>query len=62
MTEMSDTLNEFPKVTVLGAGTMGAGIAQVCAQAGSTVVLCDISEDFVSKGAARVQAFLQNLA
>jgi len=53
------TETKFHKVAVLGAGTMGAGIAQVCAQAGSTVVLCDISEEFVSKGAARVQAFLQ---
>ena len=53
------TETKFHKVAVLGAGTMGAGIAQVCAQAGSAVVLCDISQEFVSKGAARVQAFLQ---
>ena len=50
---------KFQKVAVLGAGTMGAGIAQVCAQARSAVVLCDISDEFVSKGMARVQAFLQ---
>jgi 3-hydroxybutyryl-CoA dehydrogenase len=54
---MSDT--QFAKVAVLGAGTMGAGIAQVCAQAGSTVVLQDITDEFVQKGLARVQAFLQ---
>lgn len=53
------TETKFHKVAVLGAGTMGAGIAQVCAQAGSAVVLCDISQEFVSEGAARVQAFLQ---
>ncbi|MBM4061493.1 MAG: 3-hydroxyacyl-CoA dehydrogenase family protein [Planctomycetes bacterium] len=50
---------KFPKVAVLGAGTMGAGIAQVCAQAGSQVVLQDVSEEFVHKGLARVRDFLQ---
>ena len=35
----------FQKVAVLGAGTMGAGIAQICAQAGSEVVLCDLSTE-----------------
>jgi 3-hydroxybutyryl-CoA dehydrogenase len=54
---MSDT--QFAKVAVLGAGTMGAGIAQVCAQAGSQVVLQDITEEFVAKGLQRVAAFLQ---
>lgn len=49
----------FPKVAVLGAGTMGAGIAQVCAQAGSDVVLQDIKDEFVQKGLARVRDFLQ---
>ena len=49
----------FHSVAVLGAGTMGAGIAQVCAQAGSTVVLCDISDEFVQKGMERIAAFLQ---
>lgn len=38
------------KVGVLGAGTMGAGIAQVAAQAGLKVVLADIDQKFVDKG------------
>ena len=54
---MNDT--QFAKVAVLGAGTMGAGIAQVCAQSGSQVVLQDITDEFVSKGLQRVSAFLQ---
>jgi 3-hydroxybutyryl-CoA dehydrogenase len=49
----------FASVAVLGAGTMGAGIAQVCAQAGSKVVLQDITEEFVQKGLGRIRDFLQ---
>jgi 3-hydroxybutyryl-CoA dehydrogenase len=47
------------KVGVIGAGTMGHGIAQVCAMAGCEVVLCDLESDFVEKGLAKVQANLQ---
>jgi 3-hydroxybutyryl-CoA dehydrogenase len=50
---------QFATVAVLGAGTMGAGIAQVCAQAGSRVVLQDITEEFTKKGLSRIQDFLQ---
>ncbi|GAB6155435.1 3-hydroxybutyryl-CoA dehydrogenase [Desulfosporosinus burensis] len=38
------------KVVVLGAGTMGAGIALVAAQAGFQVILRDVSEHLVQKG------------
>jgi 3-hydroxybutyryl-CoA dehydrogenase len=38
------------KVLVIGAGQMGAGIAQVAAQAGDTVILNDISQAFIDKG------------
>lgn len=50
---------QFQTVAVLGAGTMGAGIAQVCAQAGSRIVLQDITEEFVQKGLGRIRDFLQ---
>jgi 3-hydroxybutyryl-CoA dehydrogenase len=38
------------KVGVVGAGTMGSGIAQVCAAAGFELVLVDISPEAVNKG------------
>jgi 3-hydroxybutyryl-CoA dehydrogenase len=49
----------FETVAVLGAGTMGAGIAQVCAQAGSSVILQDVTDEFAQKGLSRVRDFLQ---
>jgi len=45
-------------VAVLGAGTMGHGIAQVCAAAGCTVRLYDINEEAVASGLARVRGNL----
>ena len=38
------------KVGVVGAGQMGAGIAQVCAAIGKNVLLCDIKQEFVDNG------------
>lgn len=38
------------KVMVIGAGQMGSGIAQVCAQAGYKVILNDLKDEFVEKG------------
>ena len=38
------------KVAVLGCGLMGAGIAQVCAQAGRDVTVIEVSEEFLSRG------------
>jgi len=37
------------KVFVIGAGTMGSGIAQVCAQSGIQVILNDMSKELVDK-------------
>lgn len=39
-------------IMVIGAGQMGGGIAQVAAQAGYSVILNDIKEEFVSRGLA----------
>lgn len=41
-------------IGVIGAGTMGNGIAQVCAQAGFNVTLIDISESALQKAVATV--------
>lgn len=41
---------EINKVCVLGAGLMGSGIAQVCAQAGFDVTMRDIEQRFIDGG------------
>ncbi|NMA62706.1 MAG: NAD(P)-binding domain-containing protein, partial [Syntrophomonadaceae bacterium] len=43
------------KIGVLGAGTMGAGIAQVSAEAGYNVVLVDVEAGVVERAAARME-------
>jgi len=40
---------EIKKIGVLGAGTMGVGIAQVCAQSGYQVILVDIEQAIIDK-------------
>ena len=47
------------KIAVLGAGTMGAGIAQVSAQAGFDTLLYDIKQEFIDAGLGRVASFLR---
>ncbi|MCA1819214.1 MAG: 3-hydroxyacyl-CoA dehydrogenase family protein [Thermoplasmatota archaeon] len=44
-------------VAVLGAGTMGAGIAQVCAQAGLETRLFDAQPEALERGSARITDF-----
>ena len=46
---------EIKKIFVAGAGLMGGGIAQVCAQAGYEVVMRDISEHILNKSLKAVQ-------
>ena len=49
---------DIQRVAVLGAGTMGHGIAQVAAMAGYTTTLYDLDEGAVSKGRAKIEANL----
>ena len=48
------------KVGIIGAGTMGSGIAQAFAQAeGYEVYLCDINEEFAANGKKKIAAGLE---
>lgn len=47
------------KIMVCGAGTMGAGIAQVIAEAGNQVLLTDVKAEFVQRG---IDSIAKNLA
>ena len=48
-------------VGIIGAGTMGNGIAQACAVAGIQVVMVDVSQAAVDKGLATVAQSLERL-
>ena len=48
-------------VGVIGAGTMGSGIAQACAAAGIDVTMVDINEAAVSRGTASIAGSLDRL-
>ena len=52
------TSDAVQSLAVVGAGQMGAGIAQVAAQSGVSVVLLDTSADYVAKGIAGIRAQL----
>jgi len=46
------------KIGVIGAGTMGHGIALVSAKAGFDVVLHDVKDEYVKKGLSSIEKFL----
>ena len=49
---------EIKRVGVAGCGQMGAGIAQVCAEAGHPVLVREVSDELLDKGLERIEAFL----
>lgn len=49
----------FQKITILGAGTMGHGIAQVCAMAGYPVCLTDQSQEQLNMAMQKIESNLQ---
>jgi 3-hydroxybutyryl-CoA dehydrogenase len=48
-------------IGIIGAGTMGNGIAQVCAAAGLKVTMSDISDTAVARGMSAVSSSLERL-
>jgi 3-hydroxybutyryl-CoA dehydrogenase len=46
---------DIRKVGVIGAGTMGNGIAHVFAKSGYDVVLCDVQQAFLDRGLATIK-------
>jgi len=52
---------QITTVGIIGAGTMGNGIAQACAVSGIQVVMVDISEEAVNKGIATIGNSLERL-
>ncbi len=49
-------------IAIAGAGTMGAGIAQVCAQSDHEVILFDISRDMLQRAEQGIKASLKKLS
>ena len=58
----STTTSAFQRVAVIGAGTMGNGIAQTFATAGAEVVLIDVVEPALKKGLATIEKSLGKFA
>ena len=49
---------EIDTVGVVGLGAMGAGIAQVCVQAGFDTVACDTTPELAERGRATIERYL----
>jgi 3-hydroxybutyryl-CoA dehydrogenase len=47
------------KIMVIGAGYMGSGIAQVCANGGYNVLLCDLNKELAQKGKEKIETGLK---
>ena len=56
------SLSEVEAIGVVGAGTMGNGIAQVAATAGYDVVMRDVEREYVDRGLDSVEDSLDRLA
>jgi 3-hydroxybutyryl-CoA dehydrogenase len=54
-------MDQIKTVCICGAGTMGSGIAQVCATAGYQTILYDVDEIAVKKAKANIENGLQKL-
>jgi len=52
-------MSEIKTIAVIGAGTMGNGIAHVCARSGFKVLLCDVKQAYLDRGLTTIE---KNLA
>lgn len=52
------TIEDIERIGVVGAGTMGNGIAQVCAASWYEVVMRDIEDEFVQRGLESIESSL----
>ncbi|MFQ5986425.1 MAG: 3-hydroxyacyl-CoA dehydrogenase family protein [Thermoplasmata archaeon] len=52
-------VDDVQRICVLGAGTMGAGIAQTCSVAGFSVAMRDLTDEFVEGGFRRMRVPLE---
>ncbi len=52
-------MSEIKTIGVVGAGTMGNGIAQVASAMGCDVIMRDIKDEFVERGLKSIDKFLQ---
>lgn len=50
--------NEITRVGVVGAGQMGSGIIEVCAKAGSDVLVWEAKQEYLDGGKARIEKSL----
>jgi 3-hydroxybutyryl-CoA dehydrogenase len=57
--ERTSMSGSIERVGVVGAGLMGAGIAEVAAKAGNDVTVCDINAAAVAAGRSRIETSLQ---
>ena len=55
-------VEDVKTVSIIGAGLMGHGIAQVFAQAGYNVLLRDIKQEFLSNAVSKMKENLQKLS
>jgi 3-hydroxybutyryl-CoA dehydrogenase len=53
------SLMKIQKVGIVGCGQMGGGIAQVCAQAGYTILVSESTRELLQKGLAGIAASLE---
>ncbi len=54
-------INRIKKIAVIGSGTMGQGIAQICAAAGFEVLLYDIQSELIRAAISRLRKTLDVL-